>query len=83
MTEPRCGGHMGWGGYDHKFLDETVYIRKQLYNKQFEYSEALRNPNTKPETITKLAKEIQELQRKLYTKAPRGTNRGFRHCWQY
>ena len=85
MTGPGYGGHMmGWmGGYDQKFLDQTVESRKELHEKQFEYAEAIRNPNTKPETITKLEKEITDLQEKLYTKAPRGTQQGFRHCWEY
>ncbi len=85
MMGPNYDGHMrGWtGGYDQKFLDETTDVRKELNNKQFEYSEAIRNPNTKPETITKLEKEITELQEKLYAKAPRGTYRGFNMpCWQ-
>ncbi len=84
MTESAYSGHMmGWTSrYDQKFLDETFDIRKDLYNKQFEYSEALRNPETTPETVTKLEQEIQKLQEKLYAKAPRGTNKGFRHCWE-
>jgi hypothetical protein len=80
------GGHMrGWtGGYDQKFLEETADVRKELNNKQFEYSEAIRNRKTDPETVTKLEKEIGELQNKLYAKAPQGTNRGFvMPCWQF
>ena len=80
------GGHMrGWtGGYDQNFLNETADTRRELNNKQFEYSEAIRNPNTKPETITKLETEITELQNKLYAKAPRGTYGGYSMpCWQY
>ena len=86
MIEPGYSGHMrGWtGNYDQKFLDETADVRKGLNNKQFEYSEAVRNPNTKPETITQLEKEIRELQDRLYAKAPQGTNRGFvMPCWQF
>ena len=85
MTGLGYGGHMiGWtDGYDQKFLDETVEARKQLHDKQFEYAEAIRNPNTKPETITELEKEITDLQEKLYAKAPRGKYKGFKHCWEY
>ena len=85
MSGPGYGGHMmGWKGeYDQKFLDETKDIRKELHNKKFEYSEAIRNPETTSETVTKLEQEIQTLQEKLYAKAPRGTYRGFRHCWEY
>jgi len=52
-------------------LDDTTKSRKELYDKRFEYFEAMRNPDTKQETISKLKKEIQELQGKLYEKAPR------------
>ena len=86
MMGPGYYGHMrGWtGGYDQNFLNETADTRRELNNKQFEYSEAIRNPNTKPETITKLETEITELQNKLYAKAPRGTYGGYSMpCWQY
>jgi hypothetical protein len=69
---------MGYGRgpwYDpekyQKFLDDTTKLRKKLNEKQFEYFEAMRNPDTKRETISKLAREIQELQKKIYEKAPR------------
>lgn len=79
-------GMMGWSGtgygYDQKFLDETRELRKTLNNKRFEYFEALRNPNTTPETITKLEREITDLQNKLYQKFPQTAYRGFgRNCW--
>lgn len=77
-------GMMGPGrGYDEdpgyeqdtkkyqKFLDDTTKSRKELYDKRFEYFEAMRNPDTKQETISKLEKEIKELQEKLYEKAPK------------
>ncbi|MCK5512090.1 MAG: hypothetical protein KAI96_04740 [Thermodesulfovibrionia bacterium] len=75
------GGMMGYGmgqgmmGYCNKeefnkFLDETIDSRKELHNKRFEYSEALRNPKTKPETITNYENEIHELQKKIYEKSP-------------
>ncbi|MFH1025052.1 MAG: hypothetical protein V1764_00035 [Nitrospirota bacterium] len=57
-------------------------MRKELNGKRFEYFEAVRNPKTDPETITKLEKEIGELKGKLNEKTPRGT-RGFGGpCWQ-
>ncbi len=70
------GGHMmgkgGTGyGYDQKFLDEIVEQRRELHNKRFEYFEVLRDPETAPETITKLEKEIHELQETIHKKAPR------------
>ncbi|MHA2218827.1 MAG: hypothetical protein ACXACY_23125 [Candidatus Hodarchaeales archaeon] len=77
------GGHMtgpkmGWrgSGYDQKFLDETSDVRKELHNKKFEYFEATRDPETKPDTIAKLEKETRELQEKLYAKAPRSAYGG-------
>jgi SWI/SNF chromatin-remodeling complex subunit SWI1 len=74
------GSGTGYGrgsgyGYDaekyQKFLDDTTKLRKELHEKQFEYSEAMRNPDTKRETIDKVENEIQELQKKIYEKAPR------------
>jgi hypothetical protein len=64
-------GMMGYCNKEeyNKFLDETIDLRKELHNKRFEYSEALRNPKTKPETITKYENEIQELQKKIYQKS--------------
>ncbi len=62
-------------GYDaekyQKFLDDTTKLRKELHENQFEYSEAMRNPDTNQETISKVEQKIQELQKKLYEKAPR------------
>jgi hypothetical protein len=80
------GPMMGWrgGGYDQKYLDETADVRKELNTKRFEYFEAIRNPKTDPETVTKLENEIGNLQSKLYAKTPQGTNRGFAMpCWQF
>ncbi|GAB4548211.1 MAG: hypothetical protein Fur0020_16060 [Thermodesulfovibrionia bacterium] len=67
-----------------KFLDETVDLRRELNAKRFDYLEALRNPNTPPEKIERLEKEIQELEDKIEDKAPPiGSKRfGARgHCW--
>jgi hypothetical protein len=73
------GGGMGPGmmgpGYGQseecqKFLDETAGLRKELYNKRYEYFEAYRNPKTSPETVVKLEKEIRELQEKMHAKGP-------------
>jgi hypothetical protein len=69
-------GMMGYGaGYVYskefqKFLDETRDLRKELNEKNFEYFEALRNPNTKPDTIKKLQNELFELRNKIYEKSP-------------
>jgi hypothetical protein len=72
------------GGYDQKFLDETADLRKELHNKKFEYFEAVRNSETDSSTITKLEKEIREIQEKISEKAPRTAYRGrglTEHCW--
>jgi mono/diheme cytochrome c family protein len=55
-----------------KFLDDTTSLRKELYDKRFEYSEAYRNPKTTPEMIVKLEREVLELQKKIFVKAPLG-----------
>ena len=85
MMGPGYGDHMGYGdgghmmgrtgGYDQKFLDETIDLRKELHTKKFEYMEAVRDPRTDEKTVTELEKEITGLQEKLYAKAPR-TARG-------
>ena len=78
MTGSGYGGHMMGGGssgygYDQKFLNETTDLRKGLHDKRFEYFEAARDPETTPETITKLEKEIRELQEKVHEKTPHTT----------
>ena len=74
------GGHMGCGmmgdmlGYgseeeQQKFLDDTTDLRREMHNKKFEISEALRNPDTKRATLLKLQKEMLEIKVKMYEKA--------------
>ena len=69
----------GYGPEDtpecRKFLDDTMDLRKQFMEKQFDYSEALRNPQTTTETLSKLQKEIADLQVEIFRKSPRG-------CWR-
>lgn len=84
------GGHMiGPGGALHdenqEFLEETAGLRKELYDKKFEYREALRNPDTKLETITKLEREMQGIREKIREKAPLEAQKrigGYGGCWQ-
>ncbi|MDQ7787913.1 MAG: hypothetical protein RDU01_09905 [Thermodesulfovibrionales bacterium] len=45
-----------------------------MHTKRYEYFEMIRNPKTTPETVTKLEKDIRELQEKIHEKAPQG-------CW--
>jgi hypothetical protein len=90
MMAPGYGGHMmGQGmagyGFDKKFLDETADLRRDLHEKRFEYSEALRDTDTTPKTIAKLEEEIRGLQEKIREKSPRtaygyGRTGGF-GCW--
>jgi hypothetical protein len=54
-----------------KFLDATSSLRKKLHNKKFDYSEAIRNPDTKRGTMLKIEKEILDLQWQIYEKSPR------------
>ncbi len=74
MMGPGYGSGPAYGQSQEcqKFLDDTAKLRKELYNKNFEYSEALRNPKTTPEATVKLEKEVRELQEKINSKAPRG-----------
>lgn len=89
MMGPGYGGHMmdwmgpGYGA-DTKFLDETADLRKKLHEKKFEYFEASRNSETDPAVLTKLEKELYDIQSSIREKAPRGTYGGYRgygHCW--
>ena len=89
MMGPGYGGRMmGKGGPDgyeagKKFLDETADMRRELHDKKFEYFEATRDPETSHEKITKLEKEIYEIQSKVREKAPRsagGGYGGYGHC---
>ncbi len=82
------GGHMmGQGGFGYgnnqKFLNETAELRKELHDKKFDYFEAVRNPDTTTETITKLEREAYELQKKINEKMPRTAYSGFGgfSCW--
>lgn len=85
MMGPGYKGHMmGWrGGYDQKHLAKTVDARKELNSKQVAYFEAMRNPQTDPETIKMLKKDLSELRNKLHTRTSQGTNRGYgMPCWR-
>ena len=85
------GRGYGWGrgpdmwGYHYnkrftevcqKFMDETVALRKEFFNKRFDYYEALRNPKTGTETLSKLEAEMADLNQKIWGKNPHG-------CWWY
>jgi hypothetical protein len=71
-------GMMGFGmgsgmwGYDansyDKFLNNSVDLRRELNNRQFDYNEALRNRDVKSDDLIKLEKEMMELQMKIKEK---------------
>ena len=77
-------GQMGGGGpQDQKFLDDTADLRKELHNKKFEYFETVRSNDAKPEMISKMEKDIFDIQQKIRDKSPRSTDGGYRGlgCW--
>jgi len=70
-------GHGMRGGYGArtnpectKYYDETVDQRKKIFDMNFTYSEALRNPKTTIEQLDKIGNEIIELQNQIYQKMP-------------
>lgn len=66
-----CAGRSGWSGEQkQKFLDDTVELRKEMYDKRFEYKEALKNPTNTSQQLSKMEKEIIDLRDKIYDKAP-------------
>jgi hypothetical protein len=89
------GNHMGQGYGNHmrsdysdskevqEFLDKTAELRREFNEKRFDFREAKRAGDDK--TADKLAKQLDELQEKLYKEAPKersysqsGNGRG---CW--
>ncbi len=65
------GPGYGYGPESQKFLDETRDLRQQLHMKMFDYMEAARNPNTKPEQLNKMQEEIWNLKKQIYEKYSR------------
>ena len=64
-------GRNGWTReQNQKFLDDTVELRKEMHDKRFEYREALRNPKTTRQQLSKMEKEMIDLRDKIYDKAP-------------
>jgi len=71
------GYGMGPGYYGHspecqEFYNKTVKLRKEFYDKKFEYFETLRDPKALGETAARLYKEVKELHDKIYRQAPLG-----------
>ncbi len=80
MGQGRMGGY-GYRGNDPKafkkyqgeyqeYLNDTADLRRKLHNKRFEYIEAARNPDTTRKSLMKLEREMQDIQLKIYEKAP-------------
>lgn len=70
-------GMMGPGSYNYspecqKFYDDTLSLRKKLYDKEFEYFEVIRNPKSTGKMATKLQNEIDDIEQQLYETAPLG-----------
>lgn len=88
------GPMMGYGGYGpmtgyghgpegEKFLKETADVRRELHQKRFEYSEALRTGDERKAAET--SKDIETLVGQLREKAPEDYFAGGRYgrgpCW--
>ena len=69
--EHMMGGMMGYGSEEdqQKFLDDTTDLRREMHNKKFEISEALRSPDTDRAILLKLKKEMLEIKIKMYDRA--------------
>ncbi len=85
------GGHMMGPGYgrgggpglkaDQEFLDKTVEMRKALHSKKFEYREAVRDPETTNKELTRIEKEIFDIQTNIREIGPRSAYGGYGPCW--
>ena len=53
-----------------EFLDETVEPRKELNDKRFAYHEAIRDPKSTTDDVTKLENDLKELQDKISARRP-------------
>ena len=64
-------GQNGWSSEQYqKFMNDTVDLRKEMNNKRFEYQEALRNPKTTRQQLSKMEKEMIDLRDKINDMAP-------------
>lgn len=51
----------------NKFMDETRDERRKLHSLMFDYGEARRSPETDPEKLQDIEKEIYELRNKIFS----------------
>ena len=70
-----CNGMMGEmlmnqmsPSQQQEFMNQTVNLRKQMMEKRFAYMEAMRNPNTTPQDLAKIEKEMLKLRSKMMDK---------------
>lgn len=50
------------------FMNQTTDLRKQMMEKRFAYMEAMRNPDTTPQDLAKIEKEMLDLRSKMMDK---------------
>jgi hypothetical protein len=91
MMDSGYGGQMMGPGYgrgggpglkaDQEFLDKTVEMRKALHSKKFEYREAERDPETANKDLTRIEKEIFDIQTSIREIRPRSVYGGYGPCW--
>jgi len=70
-----CNGMMGGSmmnrmtpGQQQTFMNQTTELRKQMMELRFSYMEAMRNPDTSPEDLAKIEKQMLELRTKMIGK---------------
>lgn len=70
-----CNGMMGGAmmslmspGQQQEYMNQTTELRKHMMEKRFEYMEAMRNPNTTPQDLAKIEKDMLELRTKMMDK---------------
>ncbi len=70
-----CNGMMGGAmmsqmspGQQQEFMNQTVDLRKKMMEKRFVYMEAMRNPETSPQDLAKIEKEMLQLRTEMMDK---------------
>ena len=55
-----------------KFYEQTADLRRELFQKQFDFNQAMRDPQTDPEQLATLSKELYTIRQQIAQKAPEG-----------
>ncbi len=70
-----CNGMMGGvmmsqmsPGQQQEFMNQTIDLRKKMMEKRFSYMEAMRNPETTPQDLAKIEKEMLQLRTEMMDK---------------